>query len=489
MKIEQTEQQESYLPAVAMILLLTVSFFAIEHSWDASVYVMFAGDYTGDENRTGDALGIIHGLSSVFRILLAGIGVIALAFPNRYKINLGSPLLWVWFCYWAWLFTSVLWSENQPNTIFKLSVLSVFGMAAWGLTRWFSITRWNLILVGTCCSFMVIGLLAELENGTFRPWMDEYRFSGTKHPNSFAIYGATMVLAAATHFGRKASRSFFWILFGCIGVLCILMTKSRTTLLGLVVGLSAIQFLRLPAAKRITYTFGFAGIASVMGLGLSLISTAAMKGRLGSIASMGRGQDVATLTGRLPLWEELMDHIQDRPIFGYGYLGFWDAERVEELADIFAWEIPHGHNMYLDVILDVGMIGLVLYIGFLLTVLLASWNVYVRGQPGAAFVFGLTCTVIVHGGAESLFKLPTFAAFMLYSSVFRLLWTEADGPSKVQASEGTAAEPDVDSDTDSDASSDTDSDNSSDNSSDAESTPSTSGQAGSPTNPTTTAEK
>ena len=82
--------------------------------------------------------------------------------------------------------------------------------------------------------------------------------------------------------------------------------------------------------------------------------------------------------------------------------------------------------MYLDVVLDGGLIGLTLLVAFLFTALLSAWGSYVGGRPGAAFTFGLVCAVIVHGGGESLFKLPTFEGFMLYSSIFRLLWIEGD---------------------------------------------------------------
>ena len=95
MNIDQRDKRESYLFAAGMCLLLMVAFFVIEHNWDSSVYVMYAGEYTGAENRTGDAMGTFHGFSTFFRLLLAGLGIVALAFPNRYQINLRSPLFWV----------------------------------------------------------------------------------------------------------------------------------------------------------------------------------------------------------------------------------------------------------------------------------------------------------------------------------------------------------------------------------------------------------
>ena len=73
---------------------------------------------------------------------------------------------------------------------------------------------------------------------------------------------------------------------------------------------------------------------------------------------MGRSEDMTTLTGRVPLWDELLHEVGKRPLWGHGYLAFWDAEQVEYLSDLLKWEIPHGHNMYIDVLIDGGIVAL-----------------------------------------------------------------------------------------------------------------------------------
>jgi hypothetical protein len=83
--------------------------------------------------------------------------------------------------------------------------------------------------------------------------------------------------------------------------------------------------------------------------------------KAGEIASMGRGEDMTTLTGRIPLWEMLLEAIADSPIVGHGYLAYWDDEQVEYLSSTLRWEIPHGHNMYLVLTLDGGLIALALF--------------------------------------------------------------------------------------------------------------------------------
>jgi O-antigen ligase len=131
----------------------------------------------------------------------------------------------------------------------------------------------------------------------------------------------------------------------------------------------------------------------------------------------------------LPLWEELITSINKRPWLGYGYLAYWDAARVEYLSDTFKWEIPHGHNMYLDIMLDVGFIGL---LGYILWYIFALYTAFVRfnetNKIEYAIVIGLGVFAIANGFAESLFKLPTFHLLVLLTAFCSLLFEK--GPSR-----------------------------------------------------------
>ena len=74
------------------------------------------------------------------------------------------------------------------------------------------------------------------------------------------------------------------------------------------------------------------------------------------------GRD-SSLTGRVPLWEECFKMIVQRPLLGYGYSGFWnsDSRDVQYLWRIIGWEAPNGHDGYIDILLQIGAIGLFLY--------------------------------------------------------------------------------------------------------------------------------
>jgi len=67
------------------------------------------------------------------------------------------------------------------------------------------------------------------------------------------------------------------------------------------------------------------------------------------------GRD-ATLTTRVPMWEHLMSMVQN-PLVGYGFESFWIGDRQQEMVG--TWGLAkNAHNGYLDMYLNLGIIGL-----------------------------------------------------------------------------------------------------------------------------------
>jgi len=118
------------------------------------------------------------------------------------------------------------------------------------------------------------------------------------------------------------------------------------------------------------------------------------------------GKDV-TLTGRVPLWLALIPFLQERPWTGYGLGGFWlgwEGPSAYVWSQV-GWDPSHGHNGYLDLWLDLGLIGLSLGLWLLLSLL--SWGIrrYLReGFSGTnLFWVGLGVFLAVYNFAESNF--------------------------------------------------------------------------------------
>jgi O-antigen ligase len=77
----------------------------------------------------------------------------------------------------------------------------------------------------------------------------------------------------------------------------------------------------------------------------------------GLVEAMGRD---STLTGRTALWSQLL-RVQVDPLFGTGFESFWLGHRVERLWSIYWWHPNQAHNGYLEIFLNLGWTGILLF--------------------------------------------------------------------------------------------------------------------------------
>jgi O-antigen ligase len=78
------------------------------------------------------------------------------------------------------------------------------------------------------------------------------------------------------------------------------------------------------------------------------------------------GKDT-TFSGRDRLWAGVIEGIKLRPLLGYGYLAFWNPANslLLLIAERTTFVPPHAHDGYLNLMTHVGLVGLVLFLIFL----------------------------------------------------------------------------------------------------------------------------
>lgn len=144
-----------------------------------------------------------------------------------------------------------------------------------------------------------------------------------------------------------------------MALLLLYQSNSAGALL-ILFGLGAI----FPFIIAVKFPYRLAGMLHFGLLCLVVIGLIIISQHFGNLlALLGRN---ATLTGRLDLWPLVIDMIQERPFLGYGFSGFW---RGENGPSYFVWinskwasVPPHAHNGFLDLTLDLGIIGLAIYL-------------------------------------------------------------------------------------------------------------------------------
>jgi O-antigen ligase len=127
---------------------------------------------------------------------------------------------------------------------------------------------------------------------------------------------------------------------------------SRTPLIALVGTvpiLLSVRSFRLGATTGAAFSL-FILTAAYFGGALALLNAENVLDLLGKDAS---------LTGRIELWAMAEAAIAERPWLGYGYGAFWETPDGPSRAiwEIIGWDAPNAHNGYMDLILNIGVLG------------------------------------------------------------------------------------------------------------------------------------
>lgn len=167
--------------------------------------------------------------------------------------------------------------------------------------------------------------------------------------------GRIMVLATAVALGQKrrwqglASAALFAAIVGLSG------SRGAWAVEGLVV----LGALVVAAASRMDRRLRWA-LLTTLCAGLTVCGAVVWMFRMQIMESLGRD---ATLSGRAGIWQAVWQRVQQRPLAGYGYGAFWrgwTGPSFEVSASVH-FLVFHAHNGYLDLWLQTGLVGLMLF--------------------------------------------------------------------------------------------------------------------------------
>jgi len=111
------------------------------------------------------------------------------------------------------------------------------------------------------------------------------------------------------------------------------------------------------------------------------------------------------LTGRADVWRQLIPVAMQQPALGYGFAGFWTTNAREE------FDISGSHNGYLDLILELGFIGLLFYTFFIVSNIRKAQRVMTQDFDWGVFWICSLVMALVSNITESLFS--TFETRMM----------------------------------------------------------------------------
>lgn len=136
----------------------------------------------------------------------------------------------------------------------------------------------------------------------------------------------------------------------------------------------------------------------------------------GYLQNYVQDDELATLTGRTPLWQAVLPEIWKRPILGYGYVA---STFVSVQIDGIPWEAGHMHNGFLEALYNDGLIGLVLIVAIHVIIVRNLWRAIGHSSPAEySYQLGIGCLAIyvnllINGLANASFGGRAWHPFML----------------------------------------------------------------------------
>ncbi|MBW3540798.1 MAG: O-antigen ligase family protein [Planctomycetes bacterium] len=390
------------------VFVLAAVFLSTEHSRDASVLEAFT--LTQDEMEVGTEGGNAQRRAAF--LALAAFAFVLLTLPARRRLRFDTLPAVALVLYVGWCGLSTAWADDPEMSVRRVVVFYCVAIAALAIARQLSLRQLMSAAAVLSTLFLLYGIAAELAQGTLRPWSGEYRFAGTQHPNTQGLNLAVLCLSTfCLARGERRRWILLWGLFS-MGLAFLVLTKSRTALAGLVVALTAIWTVRTPARAKSGYVAAAVWLLAAGALA-GVIAGADLERQAGKWLLLGRDEQASSLSGRLPIWTELVTWIEDRPLAGYGYDSFWTAERIDSVSSEVEWPVREAHSSYIELVLSVGLIGAVLLISAVIAGLrraAAAFAATARIEHG--FVLGLLALGLVDGLTESAMTFPMYMPFV-----------------------------------------------------------------------------
>jgi O-antigen ligase len=313
-------------------------------------------------------------------------------------------------------FVAASWLQERPKEIFlvvRALVLGAFAMSivalvlfflqfVFGVANVFSVLTSSIlpVFLGTSFGQAVASYPSLLVNISGHTLL---RASGVFPDPHMLSYYMGMAIPLAIYSAYK-KRNIFWLVVVGTLLLADLLSFSRGGYIGLVAGLGVFA---LPLGTRLfTGDFWKTSRRRIVAVGLVAIVAGSifspLGGRIQSIFSQQDGSNIE----RLRLWQEALGHISTRPFLGVG-LGNYP---LLVKPGVSYREPIYAHNLYLDITLELGVLGLLCFLGLCGSILWRLGKIYTT--TGDAFPLALLASLTVFLG-HSFFETPLFSVHIL----------------------------------------------------------------------------
>jgi O-antigen ligase len=315
---------------------------------------------------------------------------------------------------------SVLWSIEPDVTLRRgiaLFATTIFGLYLGARYSWRQLVEllaWNFTFLAVLSLMFVVampsfGVHHGVNDGAWRGlWYEKNELGAMMTAGLLSNLAAAVLARGIKRF------AFLGCAFLCLGMVA--MAHAGTSYLCTLVVLAGIPGLII--VKR----GGILAVLTVWVGGIAIGAVGAVAAFAPDLLLKALGKD-PTLTGRTEIWEALFRRLAERPELGYGFAAFWNDPQgpAAFIRKETGWIVPNAHNGWLDMLVQVGWVGVTLVaIYIVLAYGAAIVRMFHEKDGGFAFVF--MTTQLILSFSESVILTYNALKWVIFLAVFTKLW-------------------------------------------------------------------
>lgn len=253
------------------------------------------------------------------------------------------------------LFGLYLGTRYEGRDLIQLIALTFGGLAAASLL--------------VCIGYPQMGVHDDINAGAWRGlWQEK---------NQMAAMMTLGFIAANASALMVPERRKQWIAVAVLILFMVFMSRSKTSLLACALSLGALPVLmalRRGGIVSVLFVWGAATLSLIGGTLFFFMPETILK-------MLGKDP---TLTGRTDIWDALMRLSDKAPWLGYGYKAFWTKDSVPAaiVRAETGWDVPSAHNGWLDLLIQLGWLGVGLFAACLIVTFFCALFRFERVKDG-----------------------------------------------------------------------------------------------------------
>ena len=254
----------------------------------------------------------------------------------------------------------------------------------------------------------------------------------THSKNEFGMMASIATLICVNRWLSWDGRAFWPIAGGAAAFACLILSRSNTSQLATIVGLaSMVMVMRVPVIRQ-RFCTHLAVFVTATILLYELVIQNVVPGVYTLLAPIAAvfGKDM-TFSARTVIWDVVKQHIQYAPYLGTGYGAYWLGPFPTSPSYVFVplmyFYPTEAHNGYLDVVNDLGLVGLVVVLAFIVLFVRQALQLLRVDRSQGALYLALLFQQMVMNMSESewFMRTSTFSVLILATTCMSRALVEA----------------------------------------------------------------